>query len=265
MNFEAPRLVRWLVRRTWSRAGAISAVLTTGVPRRALVLSTRVALLVSGSLVIAFGVSVVLWNDFGPGPLDVFIVGLRETTGMPLAVAVWAAFGLLAVLAWALGRRPGFGTLAAPGIIGATLQPALMMLDGIDPPPTFIGQSLVQIAAVGVIGVGSGALIVAGLGAGTGELLTSAASERTGHRESPVRFGFELGWRVIGVLLGGPIGPGTLYVAVLIGPAVVVGHRVVDRSVAASRRRIVASIPRAAVAEPSEIPALMPAGASARR
>lgn len=267
MNFEPRRLVRWLSRRTWSRAGAISVILAGGAPRRVLVLSTRIALLLTGSVAIAIAVALMLWNDFGPGPLDVFIVGLRDTTGMPLAAAVWAAFGLLAVLAWVLGRRPGVGTLVVPIIIGATLQSLVMMLDRIDPPVSFVGHSVVQVVAVGLAGMGSGALIVAGLGAGTGELLAAAASVRTGQRESPVRFAFELSWLVIGVALGGPVGPGTVYVAVLIGPAVAIGHRVVDLSVTESRRRIVASMPRPVetVTAVAEARVLVDVGATSRR
>ena len=237
------RLWRWPASRAWSRAGAIAAVLSAGAPRRVLVMSTRIALLVGGSVLISIAIALMLWNGFGPGPLDVFIVGLSSTTGLPLSVAVWAAFALMAGLAWLLGRRPGVGTLAAPLIIGPVVQATLVVLDGAAAPSGFVAGAILHVGAIGIAGVGAGALIVAGLGAGTGELLTTAASARTGRSESPTRFAIEFGWLVVGIALGGPIGPGTVLVAVLIGPSVAFGHRVVDRSVTHSRRRLGAAVP----------------------
>lgn len=227
-----------MTNRAWSRAGAIASVVSAGVSRRTLVMSTRIALLVGGSLLIAAAVALMLWNDFGPGPLDVFIVGLRETTGIPLAVAVWLAFALTAVLAWALGRRPGAGTVTAPVIIGLGMQWLLEVFERWHPPTGFASQVGVHLVAVGLAGFGAGALIVAGLGAGTGELLAMAASDRLGRTVAPVRLGIEFGWLVVGVILGGPVGVGTVLVALAIGPSVVFGHRAVDRAAASSRHRI---------------------------
>src|SRR5262245_34362148 len=95
---------------TWSqralvRAVAIADLLRVGRGRRATTLGVRVGLLVAGTLVIASCVAVMLWNNLGAGPLDVFIVGLRKHTGLPLAFALWITVGALTLLAWALGRR----------------------------------------------------------------------------------------------------------------------------------------------------------------
>ena len=92
-----------------------------------------------------------------------------------------------------------------------------------------------------VVGLGAGALIVSGLGAGSGELLASAASDRTGRPEPRLRMAFELTWLVVGVLLGGPIGVGTVLVALTIGPAVMVGYRAVDSVAVSCRTRLAAA------------------------
>lgn len=235
MSIDSFVVARWASRRAWSRAGAIADVLSAGAPRRVLLLGTRIVLLVFGSVLIAAAVAALLWNDFGPGPLDVFIVGLRNVTGLPLAIAVWAAFALMVMLALALGRRPGPGTVLAPLIIGPAMQSFLDLYEHVQPVDGWLFKLVVQISAVGVAGIGAGALVVAGLGAGTGELLAMAASDRFGRPMSPVRLTIELGWLLIGVLLGGPIGVGTIVVAFLIGPAVGLGHRGVDRAVGGSR------------------------------
>lgn len=228
--------LRWLTGRAWSRAGAIAATMSAAVPGGVVRLGLRVLLLLGGSLLIAVAVATMLWNSFGPGPLDVFIAGLRESTGMSLALAYWSAFGGMLALAVLLGRRPGPGTIVTPLILGPTVQVLVELLDGVGRADSFPLQLAVHLSAVGVLGIGAGGLIVSGLGAGTGELLATAASDRTGRPEPHLRFGFETSWLAIGVVLGGPIGVGTVVVTALIGPAVAVGHRLVDRLVDPSRR-----------------------------
>lgn len=231
-------LRRWATGRGWSRAGAIAVVLASGVPRRVLALTTRVGLLVAGSVTIGVAVGFLLWNDFGPGPLDVFIGAVRTRTGLPLAVAVWAVMALMGSTAWALGRRPGLGTLVGPLIAGPVMQATVAFLGPIEPPDGLVAQVLVQATAIGVAGFGAGALIVSGLGAGMGELLASAASDRSGRPETSARFACEAAWLVSGIALGGPIGFGTVLVALLIGPSVAHGYRRVDALVAGSRRQL---------------------------
>ena len=232
---ETKEAVRWFTNRPWSRAGAIAATMASAGPRRATRLGWRVLMLVGGSLLIAVAVATMLWNSLGPGPLDVFIAGLREATGISLTLAYWSAFAGMLVLALLLGRRPGPGTVVTPLILGPAVESMLALVDQFDRPGSLAVQVVIQVAAIGVIGVGAGALIVSGLGAGTGELLATAASDRTGRPEPHVRLGFEMGWLVIGVLLGGPIGLGTLIVAGLLGPAVANGHRLVDGLVGRSQ------------------------------
>jgi uncharacterized membrane protein YczE len=79
---------------------------------------------------------------------------------------------------------------------------------------------------------------VSGLGAGSGELLAAAASDRVGRPESLVRPMFEATWIIVGVALGGPAGLGTVLVAVFVGPSVARGYGLVDRLAARSVQRL---------------------------
>ncbi|MGE5210944.1 MAG: hypothetical protein ACM3MM_06745, partial [Acidobacteriota bacterium] len=72
-------------------------------------------------------------------------------------------------------------------------------------------------------------------------LLASAASDRTGRPEPRIRMAFELAWLAVGVVLGGPIGLGTVLVALAIGPAVAVGYRAVDAAAVSFRARLTAA------------------------
>jgi uncharacterized protein len=233
----------------WSRAGAIAAVIATGPTPRMLRTSVRVALLVWGSLVIAAAVAVMLWSGLGPGPLDVFIGAIRVRAGLSLTLSVWLVMASLIGAAWLMGRRPGPGTLISPFIVGPSMQAALSVLERVEPPDSLAMLLVVHVAAVFVLGVGAGALIVSGLGAGTGELLAAAASDRSGRPEPRIRMGFELTWLVAGVGLGGPIGIGTVVVALAIGPAVMVGYRAVDAVAVNCRTRFAVANASSSVAE----------------
>lgn len=228
----------WASSRAWSRAGAIAQVVAVGRPRRVAARTTRILMFAVGSLLIASGVAVMLWNQIGPGPLDVFIGAVKSRTGLPLTFAVWLTIGAMLAIAWAIGRRPGPGSVIGPIVVGPAMQLALEQLQRLDPPSSFVLGVIVHVGAVLVVGLGAGALIVSGLGAGSGELLAAAASDRSGHPEPRMRFVFEATWLVLGVALGGPIGVGTVIVAALIGPAVAFGSRTVESLLTASRRQL---------------------------
>jgi uncharacterized membrane protein YczE len=207
-----------------SRAGAV-AVSLPAAGHTSLRLRTRLALLAVGSALVAIGVAGLLWTGLGPGPLDVFITSVVHRWGVPITLVVWGVAVVMMGIATVLGRRPGPGTLLLPLLSGALLPVAMRVLDRWTAPDgiTFGGVTA-HVAAIGVIGLGAGSVLVAELGAGTGELLAAAASTRLGRPEPLVRTGFELTWLAFGIALGGVFGPGTVLVAVLIGPAVRVGR-----------------------------------------
>lgn len=204
--------------------------------------SARVGLLVFGAVSTAVSVGVTLWTGLGPGPLDVFIGAVRIRTGLPLGAAMWLVIGALIATAWILGRRPGPGTIIAPVLIGPVMQATVEILGTVAVPDQVIVQLAIHLVAVLGIGLGAGALIVSGLGAGSGELLATAASHRSGRAEARVRMAFESTWLVLGVVLGGPIGLGTVVVAVTIGPSVASGYRLVSR----------VAVPRPTVSSPDD-------------
>jgi uncharacterized protein len=113
-------------------------------------------------------------------------------------------------------------------------------------PDSLLARLVIHVIAICLLGLGAGALIVSRLGAGSGELLSAAASDRTGRPEPRVRMVIELTWLAVGVALGGPVGLGTIIVALTIGPAVAVGYRFVDGAVVTTTQRSRAALAAAA-------------------
>lgn len=219
----------------------MAAVLASGTPRRALTSAARATYLGAGSALIACGVALTLWLGLGAGPLDVFIGAISERTGVAFTFALWGTVATMLGIATLLGRRPGPGTIAAPFLIGPLIEATLAGLDAIPQPTLVVAQIPFQLVGVALIGLGSGMLIVSGLGAGTGELLAAAAADRTGRPDTLVRTTIELTWVITGVALGGPAGAGTVIVAALIGPAVARGHAIADRVAVGTHRSAAAT------------------------
>jgi uncharacterized membrane protein YczE len=229
-------------RRAWTRAGAVLDVVAASPKRRAYAVSSRFALHLTGCAVIAIGVGLMLWNDFGPGPLDVLIGAIRQYSGLPLTFAVWLTTGSLLLIAWALGKRPGIGNLVTILTVGPLMQLTTMVLGQYGAPGSVGMKVTVHVLATAVVGLGAGVNLFARLGAGTSELLASSLSLRTGFKESRVRMACELGWLAVGAALGGPLGIGTVIVALLIGPFVARGYRTVDTAVTNARSATIRQI-----------------------
>lgn len=205
----------------------------------------RVGVLVGGAFVVGIAVSLMLWNGIGPGPLDMFMASVQEQTGVPFAIVLWTIIGSLVVIARLLGGRPGPGTVVAPLLIGPILQFGVAFLDRFDAPATVPAQVFVHALAIAILGVGAGAIIVARFGAGIGELFTTAVAQRIGRPELGVRVVSEGTWLVLGLILGGPLGYGTVMVTLLIGPSVLAGQRIVDTVVSRTSPATIATAPAA--------------------
>lgn len=79
-----------------------------------------------------------------------------------------------------------------------------------------------------MVGIGSALYITCGLGPGPRDGLMTAIHMRSGVRIGRVRLGIEGTVLLIGWLLGGTVGLGTLLFAILIGQAIAIGLGVVS-------------------------------------
>ncbi len=181
---------------------------------------------VVGSALVALGISVTLVTDIGAGALDVLNLGLADTLGIPLSFAVWIVAGTMIAVAAVLGGRPRLGTFVTPLVVGAALQPLVDLHRRVLPDLSLATAIPVHLVGIVLIGLGAGAIVVAGFGAGTGELLTDAVATRLRRSPPLMRVSIEVSWACAGLALGGPAGVGTVLAASSIGSAVELGIRV---------------------------------------
>jgi uncharacterized membrane protein YczE len=165
---------------------------------------------------VVYGLSMALQVNarLGLDPWDVFHQGLSVRSGIRLGFMV-NLVGALVLLLWIpLRQRPGIGTLSNILVIGLVCEGCMYVLPT---PEHWAVRAAFLGAGILLAGVATGLYIGAGLGPGPRDGLMTGLAKR-GHSLRVVRTAIELAVLLIGFLLGGTVGIGTLVYAVTIGP-----------------------------------------------
>jgi uncharacterized membrane protein YczE len=179
--------------------------------------------LLAGLWVFGTGEGLVVAAGLGASPWTVFAQGVEHQTPLSVGQAtIVVSFALLAI--WIpLRVRPGLGTVLNAVIIGVALDATLTLLG-----PAPLGVRILElVGGVALVGVGSGLYIGAARGPGPRDGLMLGLHARTGRPVAVLRGGIELTALAAGAALGGTVGVGTLAFALLVGPAVATGLRVI--------------------------------------
>jgi len=175
----------------------------------------RVGQLVVACVVLGVGVALLLLAALGSDGYSTLVNGVSLATGVPFfAVNCVVGVGLVG-LAWVRGTRPGPGTIVQPVVVGLVIS-ALLRL--VETPHGLPARAGLLVLALPVLTVGVAGYLGTGTGAGPAEAAALAWDPPV-----PFRWSYSLlqgGGALIGWLLGAAIGPGTLVVILLLGPAV---------------------------------------------
>lgn len=175
----------------------------------------RVGQLLVACVVLGIGVGLLLLAALGSDGYSTLINGISISTGVPFVVVNCVVGGLLVVMAAVRGVRPGLGTIAQPVVVGFTISGVLAMAET---PMDLPGRLLLMVAAMPLLAVGVAGYLGSGSGAGPTEAAALAWDPPV-----PFRWSYSViqgGGALTGWLLGAAIGPGTLLVIFLLGPAV---------------------------------------------
>ncbi|GCF11037.1 YczE/YyaS/YitT family protein [Dictyobacter arantiisoli] len=181
----------------------------------------RLLVLVGGLFFYSLGTICLYRSNFGLGPWDVLHQGISFHTPLSFGQAVIVVGALLILGCLSLKVYPGVGTICNMILIGV-FEDMLLHIGGLQS----IGQAfwiwrlLLNIAGVIIIGLGTALYIAPRLGAGPRDGLMLRLHELTKLRVSVVRGSIEVTVCILGFLLGGSVGIGTLIFAFGVGPAV---------------------------------------------
>ena len=193
----------------------------------------RLGQFLGGLALCATGVWLSLQVGLGVSPWDVLHAGLALRTGLSFGAVVAGVGVVVLLVSAALGVRPGLGTLFNVFSIAVVLDVLLATpwLDGLPGAPVLL-RVVLLLAAVLLLGVGGALYIGAGFGAGPRDSLMVACHLR-GWPIGASRVVIEVGVVAAGWLLGGPVGIGTVVMALGLGPATQVAFRVLRQEPAA--------------------------------
>ncbi len=178
-------------------------------------LVSRLAQLYAGLVLYGVGSSLLVLSGLGLEPWNVLNQGLARHSS--LAIGTWSIIvGAAVLILWIpLRQRPGVGTISNAIVIGLVMN---VVLGTFSAPHGTPARWTCMTLGIVLGGVATGAYIGAGLGPGPRDGLMLGLSRRTGGSIRLVRTSLEASVLVVGWLLGGTVGIGTLVYALAIGP-----------------------------------------------
>jgi len=178
-------------------------------------LGRRLSQLTIGLVLYGVSLALMVRGALGLAPWDVLHSGLIQFVPITLGQMV-VVMSFVVLLAWIpLRETPGVGTVANAFLIGLSADATLTLLGE----PDALWLRLVTTAAgVLLCGVATAAYIGAQLGRGPRDGLMTGLARRTGWSLRLVRTLLEVSVVLLGLLLGGALGLGTVLFTFGIGP-----------------------------------------------
>jgi hypothetical protein len=187
---------------------------------------SRVAILFFGLAIFGLGDSLLVQSNIGNAPWTVFAEGVSLKTGWTLGLSTFV-ISVFVLLAWIpLSEKPGFGTLSNIVFIATFIQVGVSIFPE---QKSYIGGVAFVLLGIALVGIGSSLYITCGLGPGPRDGAMTGLHQRTGIRIGRVRLGIEVTVLIVGYLMGGTLGLGTLLFALLIGQSIAISLGVVAR------------------------------------
>ena len=181
---------------------------------------STVAILVFGLAIFGAGDAFLVASHLGNSPWTVFAQGFSERVGISIGLATFVVSVAVLLLWVPLRQRPGMGTVANIVVIASALQ---LVVDVLPSPSSVLVQALYVALGIGLVGLGSGLYLTCNVGPGPRDGWMTGVHRHTGWPVARIRLAIEVTVLVIGLLLGGTAGIGTIAFALFIGPSVAYG------------------------------------------
>ncbi|MFJ4016920.1 YitT family protein [Microbacterium sp. NPDC090014] len=177
----------------------------------------RIVQLLVGLFLYGMALGLMVRGGIGVAPWDVLALGIAGNAGIGYGV-VTVLVSVLVLLLWIpLRQRVGLGTLLNALLVGPSADLALFLLPV--PPSVWVGAPMF-VAGLLLLAFATGLYIAADFGPGPRDGLMTGLVGRTGWPVWLVRTLIEGSVLLIGFLLGGPVGVGTVLFAFGVGPLI---------------------------------------------
>lgn len=186
----------------------------------------RVLILFFGLAIFGLGDGLIIQSGLGNAPWSVLAQGISLKSGLSIGTSTLIVGSLVLALWIPLRERPGFGTLSNIIIISLFIEIATNIFPK---QANMLAGLIFTLVGIAMVGIGSSLYITCGLGPGPRDGAMTGLHQRTGVRVGRVRLGLEVVVSLVGALLGGTLGLGTLLFALLIGQSVAISFGLLAR------------------------------------
>ena len=176
----------------------------------------RLSWLLGGLLISAAGITMMLQANVGLEAWSVLQQGMSKSFGITYGTAAMLVGAVVIAIAFLCGESFGLGTLGNI-VVCPFLIDLLLYLDWIPLMRTMPGGLLMLLAGMELLALGTWMYMKSRLGAGPRDALMVVLARKTGRSVGVCRASVELLAILIGWLLGGQVGIGTVISAVGIG------------------------------------------------
>ena len=176
--------------------------------------------LIIGLILFGIGEGLLITANIGVSPWFVLHQGLSFKTGYTIGLTTFIVSVIILILWIPLKEKPGIGTILNAILISIVIDISLFILPY---PKNFLLQLIQVIIGILTIGVGSGYYLCSSLGAGPRDGLQLALARQTNQSLVLIRTILEVSAVLLGFILGGIVGIGTLIYAIAIGYSVSFG------------------------------------------
>ncbi|CAB4701571.1 MAG: hypothetical protein F2667_05100 [Actinobacteria bacterium] len=178
-------------------------------------LARRLPQLYVGLVLYGVSLAMMLRGDLGLAPWDVLHSGVTRHVPLDIGQVLIVVSFVVLVLWIPLREMPGIGTISNAVVIGLAADVTLALLDT---PSPLAARVALMLGGIVLCALATACYIGAQLGRGPRDGLMTGLHRRTGLSLRLVRTGLEVAVVVIGLLLGGHLGIGTVLFALSIGP-----------------------------------------------
>lgn len=184
------------------------------------ILALRLVMLAAGPLLLGFSIAAFYWVGLGADPTSVLADGVHAFTGLSQSNASTAVNVAMLLLLLCLDRKKiGLATVVCAVFVGPCIGLAQELLFFRVPAPGLVvGVIVVAVSAV-VNSLGLGLYLSAGFGSSAFDGLILFLRAKTGLSYQNALWAFYAVVFVIGVIMGGVWGVGTLVSLILSGPS----------------------------------------------
>jgi uncharacterized protein len=173
--------------------------------------------LICGLWLFGTGEALLVASHLGNTPWTVLAQGVSRHSPLSIGEATFAISAVVLLLWIPLRERPGLGTVLNAVVIAVAID---VMLDWLPQPHANVLRLLQVAGGIVAIGIGSALYLTTQLGPGPRDGWMTGIARHANRSIASVRMGIEISVLVIGFLLGGRAGIGTVLFALTIGYAV---------------------------------------------